>query len=160
MRKHTFRTLLTAFLLVLALGSMTAVYGVTIAGGKVETNTGKTTTTTTGRTSGTTSGSTSSVRTSGTGTQSSLGTGYVLSGNSGASSTWTGAPAAAATTIRTGTTVQTGYLDDAMPFLIVMGMGVFALLAFSHLQLNQTRYGKSEKYARELKDFRKACSID
>ena len=147
MRKHTFRMLLTAILLVMTLGCSTAVYGITIAGGKAETGVSKTTVpATTKTTTGTTTGT------------KTTGTGYVLGGNTSASDPSTAA--SYPTTMKTGTRVQTGYLDDAMPFLIVMGFGVFALLLFSHMQLNQTRYGKSEKYAKELKDFRKACSIE
>ena len=158
MRKHTVGMLVTAVLLVMMLGC-TSVYGVTIAGGKVETNTSKATTTgtTTGTSSTTgtttvTGGTTSSAYTTGaTGTTGTTGT--VLAGGDASATTGT-----SAYTTRTNNPVPTGYVDDAMPFLIVMGIGIFMLLAFSHMQLNQTRYGKSEKYVKELKDFRKACS--
>ena len=144
--------LLTAVLLVMVLACTSVAYGDTLAGGKVLTgNTARqnvtpgTAKTTTGASSGSIYSGTQSSATTGTGSVSS-GTGYNYTPS--------------ATTTSTGTRVQTGYLEDAMPFMIVMGMGIFLLLAFSHLQLNQTRYGKSEKYAKELKDFRRACSID
>ena len=145
MRKHTLRMMVTAVLLVMVLGCTTVVYGVTIAGGNAERNTSTASTTGT-RT--TTSGTTT------TGTRRTSGT---LAGGTTTTGTGPGTATSAYTT-RTNTAVRTGYLDDAMPFLLVMGIGVFMLLAFSHLQLNQTRYGKSEKYAKELKDFHRACS--
>lgn len=148
MRKHTLRMMVTAVLLVMVLGCTTAVYGVTIAGGNVERNTS----TGTGSAVGTTtSGGTTTYST----TRRTTGTGTALAGGTTAPAAGT---ATSAYTTRTNTAVRTGYLDDVMPFLIVMGIGVFMLLAFSHMQLNQTRYGKSEKYAKELKDFRRACS--
>ena len=152
MKRHTLRMLLTAVLLILVLGCTSVVYGDTLAGGKVLTGNTKPSTAA-GTSKTTTSGTGASSGSIYTGTQSSAGTGYVSSGTG-----YNYSPSA--TTATTGTRVQTGYLEDAMPFMIVMGMGIFLLLAFSHLQLNQTRYGKSEKYAKELKDFRRACSID
>lgn len=151
MKRHSIRMLLTAVLLVMALGSTALVYGDTLAGGKVLTNPSKPTTTTAAASNSTTgTGATG-------GSPTSASPGYVTSGTG----TATGAAyRPSATTASTGTMVQTGYLEDAMPFMIVMGMGIFLLLAFSHLQLNQTRYGKSEKYAKELKDFRRACRVD
>ena len=152
MKRHTLRMLLTAVLLVMVLGCTSVVFGDTLAGGKVLTG-GSGTTTATGRSTtanGSTGASSGSIY---TGTQTTASTGKANSGTG-----YNYSPSA--TTASTGTRVQTGYLEDAMPFMIVMGMGIFLLLAFSHLQLNQTRYGKSEKYAKELKDFRRACSID
>ena len=68
------------------------------------------------------------------------------------------------TTTTTGTTTRAqsvktsgSYMEAAVPFLFVLAGGLALMLAFSHLKLNQVRYGKDEKYANEMKDFRKAC---
>ena len=53
--------------------------------------------------------------------------------------------------------VQTGVIDKVIPFLIGIGCAFASLILFFHLQMNQVRYGKSEKYYKELLDFICAC---
>ena len=60
---------------------------------------------------------------------------------------------------KVGTTVQTGVVEKIMPFLIGIGMAFAAMMMFAHLQMNQVRYGKSEKYYKELLDFLCACKL-
>lgn len=62
-----------------------------------------------------------------------------------------------ATTSQVKTTVQTGVMEKIYPFLIVIGAAFVAFWMFFHLQMNQVRYGKSEKYYKELLDFICAC---
>ena len=55
------------------------------------------------------------------------------------------------------TQIQTGVIDKIIPFMIGIGCAFIVLLVFFHLQMNQVRYGKSEKYYKELLDFICAC---
>ncbi|MCF0146549.1 MAG: hypothetical protein HUJ73_08180 [Eubacterium sp.] len=62
-----------------------------------------------------------------------------------------------ATTSKVTTKVNTGVMDKMIPFIAVMSAAFVAFAAFFHLKMNQIRYGKSEKYHKELLDFKCAC---
>ncbi len=57
------------------------------------------------------------------------------------------------------TAVQTGVMEHIYPFMIGIGAAFAIFAVFFHLQMNQVRYGKSEKYYKELLDFICACKL-
>ncbi len=69
----------------------------------------------------------------------------------------TGTAVAAPTTKRVNAQVQTGVMDKIMPFALVIGAAMLVFWVFFHFQMNQVRYGKSEKYYKELLDFKVMC---
>ena len=60
-------------------------------------------------------------------------------------------------TTRVSSQVQTGVMEKILPFAIVIGAAMMVFWLFFHLQMNQVRYGKSEKYYKELLDFKVMC---
>ena len=75
-----------------------------------------------------------------------------------ATTTYTkGAAVTVPTTSRVTKQVQTGVMDKILPFVIVISAAVLVFWLFFHLQMNQVRYGKSEKYYKELLDFKVMC---
>ena len=109
---------------------------------------------------------TTSTRTTGTGTatRTYTGSGSTSTVSNGAvqgaaTTTYTKGAAATAdpSTTRVRTAVQTGVADKIMPFALVISAAVLVFWFFFHLQMNQMRYGKSEKYYKELLDFKVMC---
>ncbi len=139
-------------------GCTTTVFGANDLVGRATGNgsststTSRTTTRNSSSTTYTGSGSTTKVS---AGTET---TGYMPSAV--ATSTYTkGAAVAAPTTTRVSSAVQTGVMDKILPFVIVISAAVLVFWLFFHLQMNQVRYGKSEKYYKELLDFKVMCKI-
>ena len=60
---------------------------------------------------------------------------------------------------KVGSQVPTGVTEKLMPILAVILAAVGAFWIFFHFQMNQVRYGKSEKYYKELLDFKVSCRI-
>ena len=70
-----------------------------------------------------------------------------------------GSDPSAATTSRVSSQVNTGVMEKIYPFLIAIAAAFVVFMVFFHLQMNQVRYGKSEKYHKELLDFICACRL-
>ena len=138
-------------------GCTTTVFGANDLVGRATGNGSSTSTTT--RTSTRTSSAGTTYTGSGSTTKVSAGTettSYMPSAV--ATSTYTkGAAVSAPTTTRVKSAVQTGVMDKIFPFVIVISAAVLVFWFFFHLQMNQVRYGKSEKYYKELLDFICAC---
>ncbi len=85
-------------------------------------------------------------------------TGYMPSAVT--TSTYTkGAAVNVPTTTRVNSQVQTGVMERILPFVLVISASILVFWLFFHLQMNQVRYGKSEKYYKELLDFKVMCKI-
>ena len=114
---------------------------------------------------GTSATVTTTVSPSGSTSQSSTGTTSTDSTSTTSTTTTSGSPAKTTPVVTNNATVskvgsaqvQTGVIDKVIPFLIGIGCAFGALILFFHLQMNQVRYGKSEKYYKELLDFICAC---
>ena len=140
-------------------GCTSTVFGATDLVGRATGNGSSTSTTTRTTTS---SGTSSSTRTyNGTGSTTTVANGTETTGYmpaTVATTTYTkGAAVTVPTTSRVTTQVQTGVMDKILPFAIVIGAAVLVFWVFFHLQMNQVRYGKSEKYYKELLDFKVMC---
>ena len=105
------------------------------------------TTTRTGTTTYNGSGSTTGTRTVAqtSGTQSNIATGTYAKGDPGVR--------------RVNSQVQTGVMDKVVPFLSIICAAIAVFWVFFHFQMNQVRYGKSEKYYKELLDFKVSCRL-
>ena len=148
MNKKNVAKMLLVFVMVLAMfGSTVTVF----AAGSLDlvgNGTGTSTTVTGGSQSTSTSTTSGSQTTTSTTTTTS---GSVTAGTSTTPSTTT------ATTTTTAPVVQTGNMEKSIPFAAAMAAAVLMVVLFVHLQLNQTRIGKSEKYYKEMEDFRFMC---
>ena len=138
-------------------GCTSTVFGATDLVGRATGNGSSRTT----RTS-TSNGTTSSTRTyNGTGSTTTVANGTETTGympSAVATTTYTkGAAVTVPTTSRVTTQVQTGVMDKVLPFAVVIGAAILVFWVFFHLQMNQVRYGKSEKYYKELLDFKVMC---
>ena len=161
MNKKNVARMLLVFVMVLAMfGSTMSVYAagsLDLVGNGTGTSSSVTTTTpkpTTSTTSGTSSSSSSK-------TQTSTSTGSVTAGTSNASTATQSNTQTTQTQTTASTTtaqvVQTGNLEKSIPFAAAMAAAILMIMLFVHLQLNQTRIGKSEKYYKEMEDFRFMC---
>lgn len=138
-------------------GCTSTVFGATDLVGRATGNGSSRTT----RTS-TTNTTSSSTRTyNGTGSTTTVANGTETTGympSAVATTTYTkGAAVTVPTTSRVTTQVQTGVMDKVLPFAVVIGAAILVFWVFFHLQMNQVRYGKSEKYYKELLDFKVMC---
>ena len=138
-------------------GCTSTVFGATDLVGRATGNGSSTSTT-----RSTTTGTTSTTRTyNGTGSTTTVANGTETTGympSTVATTTRTkGAAVTVPTTSRVSTQVQTGVMDKILPFVIVISSAVLVFWLFFHLQMNQVRYGKSEKYYKELLDFKVMC---
>ena len=156
MNKKNVAKMLLVFVMVLAMfGSTVTVF----AAGSLDlvgNGTGTSTTVTGGSQSTSTSTTSGSQTTTSTTTTTS---GSVTAGTSTTpSTTTTTTPSTTtATTTTTAPVVQTGNMEKSIPFAAAMAAAVLMVVLFVHLQLNQTRIGKSEKYYKEMEDFRFMC---
>ena len=114
------------------------------------------------RTTRTSSSSSSSATYNGSGSTTKVTNGAETTGyvSSVATSTQTkGAAVTVPTTTRVNSQVQTGVMERILPFVLVISASLLVFWLFFHLQMNQVRYGKSEKYYKELLDFKVMCKI-
>ena len=138
-------------------GCTSTVFGATDLVGRATGNGSSTSTTTR-----TTTGTTGTTRTyNGTGSTTTVANGTETTGympSTVATTTNTkGAAVTVPTTSRVRTQVQTGVMDKILPFVLVISAAVMVFWIFFHFQMNQVRYGKSEKYYKELLDFKVMC---
>ena len=49
--------------------------------------------------------------------------------------------------------VPTGMMSQLYPFITMLSVNFLLVALFMHLRLNQTRYGRSQVYYREMEDF-------
>ncbi|MBR2562942.1 MAG: hypothetical protein IKE31_12475 [Eubacterium sp.] len=142
-RKRLFRLVTVLCAAIFVLGSQMTVFAATDLVGR--------------GTAGGVSTATASVAEVTKGSTSAAAQSAVSKASSAAQKTATGTAATAATTSKVRATVQTGVMDRLYPFLIGIGAAFAVFAFFFHLQMNQVRYGKSEKYYKELLDFICAC---
>ena len=96
----------------------------------------------------------SSTTYNGTGSTSTVSNGAV----SGVTTTTnTKGAVATPTTTRVASQPATGVFEKILPFLLVICAAVMVFWVFFHFQMNQVRYGKSEKYYKEMLDFHVMC---
>ena len=150
-RKRFIRLVTVLCAAIFVFGSQMTVFAATSIVGGQGTKTGTATASaSTSSTSSTSSAAQSAVQKANTSSNTNNGTTAAATGST-ASTTQTAS--------RVTTAVQTGVMEHIYPFLLGIAAAFAVFAFFFHLQMNQVRYGKSEKYYKELLDFICACKL-